>query len=164
MKRHIIILILAFTLQACGFYSFTGVNTDGLNTYQVNFFQNNAPIVEPGLDTEFTLALQDLIMNQTNLDLVKSNADLTYEGEITEYRVSPMSASADQTAAQNRLTMSVQLRYYNKEKPEEDFERRFSFFYDFPANQQLQSVKSQAHEVLFERITQDIVNATLANW
>ncbi len=150
-------------MQGCGPYSFTGVNTTA-ETFQVNFFRNEAPIVEPGLDYDFTNALQDLIVNQTNLQLVNRNADLIYEGEITDYRVSPMSATADQTAAQNRLTIGVNVRFFNADNPEEDFERKFSFFYDYPAATQLVTVKQTAHEEIFERITQDIFNETLANW
>jgi len=108
--------------------------------------------------------LEDLITNLTSLNLTNNNGDLLYEGEIVEYRVAPMTATSNQTAAQNRLTMSVAVRFYNKTKEDADFERRFSFFYDFDANQLLESVKSEAHEALFERITQDIFNASLADW
>ena len=75
-------LLLVFS---CGPYSFTGASIpEGTSTFQVNYFQNSARLIEPGLDRDFTLALQDLILNQTNLDLVKSNGDLVYEGEITD--------------------------------------------------------------------------------
>ncbi|MEM9000149.1 MAG: LptE family protein [Bacteroidota bacterium] len=156
-------------LSGCGAYNFSGASTGTAQTFQVNFFQNYADqspgsTIEPGLDRDFTLALQDLIANLTSLNLTGSNGDLLYEGEIVEYRVSPMTATANQTAAQNRLTMSVNVRFYNTTKEDADFERRFSFFYDFDANQLLESVKSEAHGVLFERITQDIFNASLADW
>ncbi|MCX2679978.1 LptE family protein [Galbibacter sp. EGI 63066] len=163
MKKFFILSITALMLSACGPYSFTGVNTTA-ESFQVNFFQNNAPIVEPGLDYDFTNALQDLIQNQTNLQLVNRNADLIYEGEIVNYAVSPMSATADQRAAQNRLTIGVNVRFFNADKPEEDFEKRFTFFYDYPAGSQLLTVKQAAHDEIFERITQDIFNETLANW
>ena len=87
-----------------------------------------------------------------------------YEGEIIEYRISPTTSTANNTAAQNRLTMSVNLRYTNTKKEEDSFETRFTFFYDFDANQQLFDVKDAANRELFERITQDIFNATLAKW
>ena len=108
-------------------------------TFQVNFFQNYASdnpgsTIEPGLDNTFTLALQDFIQNQTSLDLTNTNGDLIYEGEIVEFRVSPMSATAQQTAAQNRLTIGVNVRFYNTTKEDADFEKRFSFFYDYPAD------------------------------
>lgn len=163
LKQISFLIITIPILQGCGPYSFTGVNTTA-KTFQVNYFQNNAPIIEPGIDREFTLALQNLIQNQTNLGLVTANADLLYEGEIKQYNISPMSATAQQTAAQNRLTIAVQVRFYNRQKPEEDFDRSFSFFYDYPANTQITTIKSTAHEEIFERITQDVFNATLANW
>ena len=105
-----------------------------------------------------------MLLNQTNLELTSVNGHLIYEGEIVEYRVSPMTATAEQTAAQNRLTMSVNLRFFNTLNGEDDFEKRFSFFYDFDAIAQLQSVQAEAHELIFERITQDIFNESLAKW
>lgn len=110
-------------------YSFTGASIpEGTSTFQVNYFQNNAPLIEPGLDRDFTLALQDIILNQTNLDLVKSNGDLVYEGEIVEYRISPTTATANNTAAQNRLTIGVLVRFFDTKNDQNDFEQRFTFF------------------------------------
>ncbi len=157
-------------LCSCKYYSFTGASIpEGAETVQVNFFVNNAAnevgsVFEPGLDRDFTNAIQEMLLNQTNLELTNVNGDLIYEGEIVQYRVSPMTATAQQTAAQNRLTMAVNVRYFNTQNDSDDFEKRFSFFYDFDASTQLQSVQTEAHEALFERITQDIFNESLAKW
>lgn len=161
-------MVLA-TAMGCGIYNFTGGDVGTAKTFQVNYFQNYASqnpgsTFEPGVDRDFTLALQDLILNQTSLDLVKANGDLLYEGEIVEYRVSPMSATAQQNAAQNRLSIAVQVRFFNNTKDNVDFEQRFSFFFDYPANSQLATVKDEAHQIIFERITQDIFNKSLADW
>ena len=165
LLKFALALLISVTITACGVYSFTGADTGNAKTFQVNFFQNNADLIEPGLDIDFTNALQDLFQNQTNLNLVNSNADLIFEGEITEYRIAPMTATAQNTAAQNRLTIGVNVRYFNTLDEEKDFEKRFSFFYDYPANSQLTgSTKDTAFEVIFERLTQDIFNASLANW
>lgn len=163
--KHSIIALICFTTLGCKVnYSFTGI-TETPETFQVNFFQNNADLVEPGLDRMFTIALQDLIVNQTSAQLVNSGGEVIYEGEIVEYRISPMTATAQNTAAQNRLTMSVNVRYINTKDEEKDFEKRFSFFYDYPANDQLTgSIKDTAIEEILERLTQDIVNASLADW
>ncbi|RKR15305.1 lipopolysaccharide assembly protein [Maribacter vaceletii] len=169
-KNSVLLIFIALLLNGCGVYNFTGGNPGTAKTFQVNYFQNYASqspgsTFEPGMDRDFTLALQDRILNQSNLDLVNNgNADLLYEGEITEYRISPMTATAEQTAAQNRLTVRVKCRFFNNTKEDVDFEQNFSFFYDFDANLQLINVKSTAHEVIFERITQDIFNASLADW
>ncbi len=168
--RIVLVFIIFITATSCGIYNFTGGNVGTAQTFQVNYFQNYATqspgsTFEPGMDRDFTLALQDRILNQTSLDLVNTNnADLLYEGEIVEYRISPMSATAQQTAAQNRLSIGVKVRFYNKTKEDADFDKRFSFFYDYPANAQLSSVKDEAHEIIFERITQDIFNESLADW
>ena len=168
--KLVFIALGALLLNACGVYNFTGGNVGTAATFQVNYFQNYATqspgsTFEPGMDRDFTLALQDRILNQTSLDLVNNGkADLLYEGEITEYRISPMSATAQQTAAQNRLSIRVKCRFYNRTKEDSDFDQSFSFFYDYPANTQLAAIKTEAHEVIFERITQDIFNASLADW
>ena len=169
-KNKILIIILCAYLSSCGVYNFTGGDVGTAKTFQVNYFQNYATqnpgsTFEPGIDRDFQQALQNRIQNQSSLDLVNNgNADLLYEGEITEYRISPMTATAQQTAAQNRLSMAVKVRFYNKTKEDADFEQRFSFFFDYDANAQLASIKNEAHEIIFERITQDIFNASLANW
>lgn len=164
--RFVSILLFSLLILGCGAYSFSGISIPAdTKTFQVNYFQNNAPLIEPGLERNFTIALQDLILNQTNLSLVNSGGDLTYEGEITEYRISPTTAQSNSTAAQNRLTISVQVRFYDKNTPDEEFEQRFTFYYDYPGSAQLiGSQKDTAIEEIFERLTQDIFNATLAKW
>ena len=130
-------ILFSLTLSSCSVYNFTGTGKIDAKTFQVNFFQNNAELVEPGIDRTFTLTLQDLIQNQTNLNLVKNGADLTYEGEIIDYRITPMMATADIQAAQNRLTIRVKVQFTNKNKEADNFDKTFEFFYDYPAAQQL---------------------------
>ncbi|MFA9192298.1 LptE family protein [Flavobacterium sp. FZUC8N2.13] len=157
--------ISLFMLSGCGIYNFTGTGKIDAKTFQVNFFQNNADLVEPGIDLTFTRTLQDLIQNQTNLNMISSGADLTYEGEIVDYRISPMTATADQQASQNRIKIRVNVRFTNRNKEADDFEKPFEFYYDYPAQTQLQgAVLTTALDEIFERITQDIFNESLAKW
>ena len=164
--KYSFLITLLTLVSGCGAYSFTGISLSSkTKTFQVNYFQNTSALIEPGIERDFTLALQDLILNQTNLDLVKSNGDIIYEAEIVEYRISPTTATASNTAAQNRLTIGINVRFVNKDDEEADFEKRFSFFFDFEGSAQLiGSQKTTAIEEIFERITQDVVNASLANW
>lgn len=165
----ILSISIVLLLHGCGAYNFTGGDVGSATSFQVNYFQNYATqnpgsTFEPGLDRDFTLALQDLILNQTNLELRNSDADLIYEGEIVQFRISPMTATAEQRAAQNRLTMGVNVRFFNRTKEDVDFEQSFSFFYDYDANAQFSTVRDEALAAIFERITQDIFNASLADW
>ena len=167
INYFLIATFIILSLQGCGSYSFTGADIDynTTKTFQVSYFQNNAPIVEPGIDRDFTIKLQDLLLNQTNLDLVNSSGDLIFEGEIIEYYIAPITATSQITAAQNRLTIGVNVRFYNTKEELKDFEQRFSFYFDYDGSTQLTGSKLDlALDIIFERITQDIFNASLANW
>ncbi len=158
-------LILAITINGCSVYNFTGTGKIDAKTFQVNYFQNTAAIVEPGIERTFTNRLQEIIQNQTNLNLTNSNGDLLYEGEIVEYRIAPMQANASQTASESRLTIAVMVRFTNKNKEEDNFEKRFSFFRDYQGSElPVGSTLNGYIEEIFERITQDVFNESLAKW
>lgn len=162
---NILFITTSIILISCGAYSFTGGNTGNAKTIQIDFFPNQAPLIEPTLSQEFTQNLRDLFTRQTNLTLANSNGDLHFSGEITDYRITPMSATANQTAAQNRLTISVNVIYENKLEEKDNFEKRFSFYYDYGAAQQLSGgVLDTALKEILERLTQDIFNASVAKW
>ncbi len=165
-KIHFInAFILLITFSSCSVYNFTGTGKIDAKSFQVNYFQNNAPLIEPGIERVFTQRLQNLIQNQTNLNLTNLNGDLVYEGEIVDYRVSPMTATADQRAAQNRLSITVNVRFTNKNKEADNFEKRFSFYNDYDGTNQLVGAKlTENLDIIFERITQDIFNESLAKW
>lgn len=164
-SKYLIIIFIGIMSFGCKVkYSFTGI-TETPDTFQVNFFQNNADLVEPGLDQSFTNALQDRILNQTSAQLVNTGGEVIYEGEIVDYYIAPMTATAEIKAAQNRLTVGINVRYINTKNEEKSFERRFSHFFDYPANDQLTgSIKDTAFDEILERLTQDILNASLADW
>ena len=130
LNKLFVLFLLMIITEGCGIYSFTGASIPpGVTTFQVNFFENlagNRPgsTVEPGLDNDFTNALQDIIINQTTLNLVSEDGQLVYEGEIIKYSVTPMSATAEITAAQNRLEMTVDFRFFNIKKEEDNFEKK----------------------------------------
>lgn len=167
MKKNILLaaLVALFFTQSCSVYSFTGGSTGDAKTIQIDYFPNNARLVEPGLSQKFTLALQDLFLRQTNLKLTNSGGDLHFEGEITQYRIIPIAATADQRAAQNRLTIAVRVRFYNRLIEEDNFEQTFSYYSDYDGRLQLTgSVLEEAYNEIFERLTQDIFNASVAKW
>jgi len=165
LKIKIITILTLFLLVSCNVkYNFTGTGKINAKTFQVNYFQNNAEIVEVGIERTFTQKLQNTIQNQTNLDLVPSGGDLLYEGEIVEYRITPMAANANQQSSQNRMTISINVRYSSKNSEDDNFEKRFSFFHDYDANLLPSAVLNEALEIIYERITQDIFNESLAKW
>jgi hypothetical protein len=165
LELKIITILTLFLLVSCNVkYNFTGTGKINAKTFQVNYFQNNAEIVEVGIERTFTQKLQNTIQNQTNLDLVTSGGDLLYEGEIVEYRITPMASNANQQSSQNRMTITINVRYSSKNSEDDNFEKRFSFFHDYDANLLPSAVLNEALEIIYERITQDIFNESLAKW
>ena len=160
------ILLIFITIQSCGIYSFTGTNINpDVKTVQIDYFPNEAILVEPSLSQVFTTELRDLFDTQTNLTSVSSGGDLQCEGEITGYKINPMTATAEQTAAQNRLTITVNVRFFNNKNEDDNFEKNFSHYYDYDANVQLiGSALDDAFDEIIERIAQDIFNASVAKW
>ncbi len=164
MRTIIILLVTATLFSSCGIYSLSGAKIDA-NSIQIDYFPNDANLVEPSLSQKFTIALQDLFLQQTSLELVKSGGELQFEGEITDYTIRPTASTADQTAAYNRLTITVNVRFYNVDKEEDNFEKKFSHYYDYKADVQLSGgTLDDAFSEIFERITQDIFNASVAKW
>ena len=121
LKYLSLFLIITSVISSCKIqYGFTQPSSINADTFQVNRFENTSLLFEPGLDLLFQNTLQDVIQDQTNYNLVSSGADLIYEGEITNYRISPTTATSENTAAQNRLTITVKVRFYNKNNEEDD--------------------------------------------
>jgi hypothetical protein len=162
--QFVLVFLLSLVTSACGSYSFSGIQTDA-KTVQVKYFQNTAPLVEPGIERIFTNKLQETIQNQTSLGLTNSKADLIYEGEIIDYRIAPMTSTANYTAAQNRLTITVLVKFTNTKKEEDNFEKRFSFFKDYEGDAQLTGSKlTELVDFIYAQIIQDVMNESLAKW
>lgn len=167
MKRLIAISSLIILLISCSVqYSFTGGNIDynKYKTVSVDLFPNRAPLVNPVLSQEFTEGLKDFMLSQTQLDLVKQNGDLHFEGEIVDYNLRPMAIQANATSAETRLTIKVQVRFYNKIDPDQDFESSFSAYADFETTQSFMSVEADLVEEIKEQIYENIFNKSIANW
>lgn len=147
-------------------YKFNGASIDytKVKTITIKDFPNQAPLVYPPLSQLFTETLKDMYIRQTRLQLVPNNGDLELEGEITGYELTPTAVKEDAYASQTKLTITVRVRYSNRVNPEEDFEQTFSAYREFDSNQMLQAVQEQLSTEIVEELTDQIYNATVANW
>jgi hypothetical protein len=116
------------------------------------------------LSPTFTETLQDEFVNQTNLELVPRNGDLALEGEIVDYKTSPVAIQGDQTAALNRLTISVNVRFYNRFEPDKDFEQKFTQFIEYDSQTDLAAVQDEYITTLTGMIANDVFNKAVINW
>ena len=159
------VLLLALVCQGCGIYSFSGASIPPeAKTVSVQYFPNQAQLINPTLSNDFTTALRNATMNQTSLDMVDSGGDLAFEGEITDYRTTPVAITAGQTAALNRLTITVNVRFVNMFDETKNFETRFSHYEDYPSEQDLNAVQESLTGTIIEALVEDIFNKALVNW
>ncbi len=157
--------VLIVGLKSCGIYSFTGANIPPeAHTFSVEQFQNNALLVEPLLSNMITSALRDRFMNQTSLNGVNKDGDLAFEGEITDYNTSPVAIQSDQTAALNRLSITVNVRFMNKFDDTKNFETSFTQYMDYPSTQDLNTVKDGLMTEITEMLIDNIFNRAVVNW
>lgn len=165
---HILSFLLLLWLAAGGCkisYSTTGASIPvEAKTFSVDYFQNRAPLINPGLSQQLTENLKDYLLGNTRLDIVRSNGHVAFEGEIVDYSTRPVNIQADDRAAQNRLTITVNVRFSSVHQPELDFESRFSRFADYPGEQDLTSVEAQLIEEILPQLIEDIFNKAFANW
>ena len=161
----IVSLFALLLLGGCGVYSFTGASIPAeAKTVSVQYFPNTAQLVNPLLSPMFTEALRNKMMNQTSLDMVDSNGDLMFEGEIVDYKTTPVAITATQTAALNRLTITVNVRYVNTIDETKNFETRFSRYEDYPSEQDLNTVQETVAPTIIDALVEDIFNKALVNW
>jgi hypothetical protein len=159
-----ITVILSVTAQQCKVtYSFSGVNiSPEVQTYSVQYFPNRAPIVQAQLSQLFTEALMDKIQNNTSLNLSNEGGDVSFSGEITGYATRPTAITGEETAARNRLTITVRVRYTNAVEPELDYDTSFSRYEDYDSSQNLTDVENELIEIIVEYLVEDIFN--IVSW
>lgn len=158
-------MAIAVGMTACGVYSFTGASIPPeAKTISISHFPNNAQLVQPTLSQVFTQALQDKFQRQTTLTLTDMNGDLHFEGSIVGYTTQPTAISGDDRAALNRLTISVRVTFINELEPDNDFERTFSRYFDYPSNRSLAEIEDQAITNITDALVEDIFNEAVVNW
>ncbi len=161
----LVVLLSCCLFSGCGIYTFSGASIPAeAKTVSVQYFPNNAQLVNPLLSNALTNALNDMFVNQTTLQSVPQNGDLALEGEITGYSTAPIAITGNQTAAMNRLTVTVNVRFTNKYDESKDFEQRFSQYQDYPSSQDLNAVQDVLVEQIIEDLCQDIFNKAVVNW
>ena len=165
MKKFLSLLITAILVTSCGIYSFSGTSIQpDVHTICVEPIVNNALKVNPSLSNQLTEALLDKYKKLTKLRQVDDMADLYVSGEITSYDIQATAITADEVAAQNRLTVTVRIKYSNVKYPEEDFEQHFVAYRDYSSERSLDEVEATLCDEIVETIVEDFFNATVAQW
>ena len=159
--------ICLLLLAACSVsYKFNGASIDynKIHTIQISDFPIRSTYVWGPMGPMFNNQLKDVFANHTRLQQVKRNGDLKIEGEITQYQQRNKSVSSEGYSAQTELSITVNVRFTNNTNHKEDFERQFTATSSYETTRNLNSVQEELVTQMVKDLTDQIFNATVANW
>ena len=156
---------LSWSLLGCGIYSFSGTTLSSeLKTITIQNFTMGTAGGPQNLALSFNEKLKEYYQRNTSLKLRPAEGDLYIDGSITGYELSPVSATASDKAALNRLTIRVEVRFINKQDETQNFEKEFSFYQDFPQEQSLTEAEGALIPRILDQLVLNIFNDTAAQW
>lgn len=164
-KWMVLVIIACSSLVSCK-YSFTGASiSPDVKTISVDFFRSYAQLAPPVLEQTFTESLKEIFISQTNLKVVESGGDLHFEGRIVGYQTAPISIGVDQQANRERVTITVRVKFINVTDPKSDFDKTFSRFQDYDAEENLTGlVETELIRDINQQLVQSIFDASVSNW
>ena len=160
-------VIAVIALSACSVsYKFNGASIDysKTKTIQIADFPIRSSYVWGPMGPIFNNQLKDVFANHTRLIQVKRNGDLKIEGEITQYTQRNTAISSEGYSAQTELSMTVNVRFTNNTNHKEDFEQQFTATKSYETTLSLNAVQEELVTQMVKELTDQIFNATVANW
>jgi len=165
MKNIIPIFFFTNLFIGCGIYSFNGASiSKETKSITVEYFKNSALTKQPTLSQVLTEKLKDYFTQQTNLIISNQNGDLFFKGDIIKYDVQPIAIQSNETAGQNRLTISVKVDFSNKQNEELNFNQTFSRYKDYESSQNLSDIEDVLITEITNELVEDIFNKAVVNW
>ena len=165
MKNIILIFFCTNLFIGCGIYSFNGASiSKETKSITVEYFKNSALTKQPTLSQVLTEKLKDYFTQQTNLIISNQNGDLFFKGDIIKYDVQPIAIQSNETAGQNRLTISVKVDFSNKQNEELNFNQTFSRYKDYEGSQNLSDIEDILITDITNELVEDIFNKAVVNW
>ncbi len=160
-------ILMALILAGCSIsYKFNGASIDysKTKTIQINDFPIRSSYVWGPMQAIFNNQLKDQFADHTKLQQVKRNGDLKLEGEITQYSQRNKSVTSEGASALVELSITVNVRFTNNVKHSDDFERTFTATQSYESTQSLNAVQEELVTQMCKDLTEQIFNASVANW
>lgn len=167
MKKIFFAAAILLLVQACSVaYKFNGASIDynKVKTFTITEFPIKAALVYAPLSQTFTEGLRDIFTRQTRLRPVRQNGDLTLEGEITGYNLTPQAVKDNAYASETRLTVTVRVKFTNKIDPKQSYDQSFSAYREFSSTKMLTQVQDELIKEIVDELTDNVYNASVANW
>jgi hypothetical protein len=146
-------------------YSLSGASiSPDVKTLTVKYFNKTAALGPPALGQVFTERLKEKFVSQTSLSPIDRNGDVIFEGSITGYTITPQAIQPNETAAKNRLSITVNVKYTNQKDEKYNFETSFTRFTDYDSQVNLTTVEDQLVKDVTDQLIDDIFNKAFINW
>lgn len=165
--RNILLIILSVVLTSCLVqFKMNGASIDYTKTKSVAIadFPNQAALVNPSLSNDLSEGIRNIFERQTRLSVTRRGGDMEIEGEITNYTVTPMAISSDSYASENKLSITIHVRFVDNVNPENSFDKTYTAFQVFDANYMLADVQDGLCETMIKELAENIFNDTVAKW
>jgi len=160
--------MLVFSLifiVSCNIYSFNGASIPvGSSSVKITTFTNNTSNSIPNLQQILSEKLRDIFLEQTNLNLINEDADLNFIGSVENYEIKPISLKANETTSQNRLSITVKVKYINNVSDQYNYETSFTRYSDFDGLSNLNDIEIELVELITDQLVEDIFNKAVINW
>ena len=152
-------------IVSCNIYSFNGASIPiGSSSVKITTFTNNTSNSIPNLQQTISEKLRDIFLEQTNLNLINEDADLNFIGSIENYEIKPITLKANETTSQNRLSITVKVKYFNNVSDRYNYETSFTRYSDFDGLSNLNDVEIELVELITDQLVEDIFNKAVINW
>jgi hypothetical protein len=166
MRNLIFLILFSFGLTSCKVYSFTGANVDpNIKTLSVSYIYNKSGNGPASASDIFTNLLKDKMVTNTNLQMLNTNGDVQFSGEISDYAYTIQAPSGNTTSDLRRITMTVSITFYNRIDEDGGFEQqRFTRFADYPVSEDLSTIEETIINEITDQLVDDIFNKAFVKW
>ena len=163
--KKLIISVLILNYISCGVYSFNGASiNEDVKTIKVNYISNKSSLAQPQLSSLLTELLIDKFQSETNLLITDYDAHVIFSGSIVKYDIKPVSIQNNEIAAQNRLTISVEIEHINNIDEKLGFKKIFNDYIDFDSSENLSEIEEDLNIEIVNNLVEDIFNEAFMNW
>lgn len=156
---------LMLFLLTSGCYSFRGITIPAeASTFFVEELSNRVPTAPADIGQTFSETLKQKLLNQSRLNFAEIDPDLSFKGEVTRFSVNSVAPQPGEFTAFNRLDIAVRISYESRLNEEDNWENSFSFYEDFPRDDNLLDLQDQLITNIFRQLVEDIFNKAFTNW
>lgn len=155
-------LLLLCLAAACGVYSFKGSLPPHLKTVAVPLFENRT--AEFRVAEDLTDAVITAFTRDNSLKIAeRSAADVLVEGIIVQIDERAGAFDQSESVQDMKIYLSVQLKCTDQVRREEMWSERLTHFGTFDPAAGPES-RNEALAEAMEKVSQDLLNKTVANW